>query len=122
MNRTSSNAQNVHGWERAASLAGGLYLLGKGLRRGGLGGLLQLAMGGMALSRGVTGRCEAKRIFSEINEQAAMAEGTSRHLPLEQSETDRQRMRRNAEAATATATVTGNQGLETPAGGSTGLG
>lgn len=124
MNSTSSNrsSHNVHGWERAASLAGGLYLVGKGLRRGGLGGLLQLAMGGMALTRGITGHCEAKRIFNEIDEQAGMAEGTSRHLPLEPSESDRQRLRNNARAATATATVTGNTGLETPAGGSTGLG
>lgn len=125
MNRTTSShqtAQNVHGWERAASLAGGLLLLGKGLRRGGLGGMLELAMGGMALGRGMTGRCEAKRLLTEISEQAAMAEGTSRHMPLEQSESDRQRLRSNAQAATANTAVTGQQGLDTPAGGSTGLG
>jgi hypothetical protein len=57
--------QNVHGWERTASVAGGLMLLGKGLRRGGVSGLLQLAMGGMALARGISGRCEAKRILTE---------------------------------------------------------
>ena len=46
--------QNVHGWERAASLAGGLVMMGKGLRRGGLIGLAELAMGGMALARGIS--------------------------------------------------------------------
>lgn len=57
--------QNVHGWERTASVAGGLMLLGKGLRRGGLRGMLQLAVGGLALARGVSGRCEAKRMLTE---------------------------------------------------------
>lgn len=67
MNRLFNNTtpQNVHGWERTASVAGGLVLLGKGLRRGGVSGLLQLAMGGMALARGISGRCEAKRILTE---------------------------------------------------------
>jgi len=103
---------NVHGWERAASIAGGLYFLGKGLGRGGLGGILQLAMGGMALARGITGHCEAKRVLCELNEQAGMAEGTSRSMPL-QREHDQQ-LKDNAQAATATATVTGNDSLDNP--------
>lgn len=116
MNRTSANhaSQNVHGWERAASIAGGLYFLGKGLGRGGLGGLLQLAMGGMALARGFTGRCEAKRVLCEVNEHAKMAEGNSRSMPLERSETDKERLEVNAQAATGTATVTGNDSLTSP--------
>lgn len=116
MTRTSSNptSQNVHGWERAASIAGGLYFLGKGIGRGGLGGLLQLAMGGMALARGVTGHCEAKRVLCEVNDQAKMAEGNYRSMPLEHSEADRQRMKANAQAATSTATVTGNDSLINP--------
>lgn len=71
MNRLFDKAapQNVHGWERTASVAGGLMLLGKGLRRGGLRGMLQLAMGGMAVARGITGRCEAKRILTETEHQ-----------------------------------------------------
>ena len=28
--------QNVHGWERIGSLAGGVLMMGKGLRRGGV--------------------------------------------------------------------------------------
>ncbi|HCJ30548.1 MAG TPA: DUF2892 domain-containing protein [Pseudomonas sp.] len=116
MTRTSSNqaSQNVHGWERAASIAGGLYFLGKGIGRGGLGGLLQLAMGGMALARGVTGHCEAKRVLCEVNEQAKMAEGNSRSMPLERNEADEARLKSNAQAPTGTATVTGNDSLTNP--------
>jgi hypothetical protein len=73
-------SQNVHGWERTASVAGGLMLLGKGLRRGGVGGLLQLAMGGMALARGISGRCEAKRMLTEQD-----------HVHQQQDVTDKQR-------------------------------
>jgi len=79
--------QNVHGWERTASVAGGLVLLGKGLRRGGVSGLLQLAMGGMALARGISGRCEAKRILTEAeqphrNQDLANKQRYS-HMPLD---------------------------------------
>lgn len=71
MNRLFNKAapQNVHGWERTASLAGGLMLMGKGLRRGGITGIVQLAMGGMALARGISGRCEAKRLLTENDQQ-----------------------------------------------------
>src|SRR3546814_10698803 len=64
--------QNVHGWERAASLAGGLVMIGKGLRRGGLIGTAELAMGGMALARGISGRCEAKRMLAEMESKPAL--------------------------------------------------
>ncbi|HCC60941.1 MAG TPA: DUF2892 domain-containing protein [Pseudomonas sp.] len=119
MFRTSSNhaSQNVHGWERAASIIGGLYFLGKGLGRGGVGGVLQLAVGGMALARGISGQCEAKRMLDDVNEQARMAEGNSRSMPLERSEADDVRLRTNAQAATGTATVTGNDSLENPRAG-----
>ncbi|CAD5107729.1 YgaP-like transmembrane domain [Zestomonas carbonaria] len=56
---------NVHGWERAACLGGGALLIGKGLRRGGLLGLLELAVGGIGLARGITGQCPAKRYLAE---------------------------------------------------------
>ncbi|MBB3101757.1 hypothetical protein FHR87_000117 [Azomonas macrocytogenes] len=67
-NPLSNNAteHNVHGWERTASLAGGLLFIGKGLRRGGLGGLLELALGGAALTRGLTGHCRAKQALNEL--------------------------------------------------------
>ncbi|MCG6538662.1 DUF2892 domain-containing protein [Pseudomonas sp. KSR10] len=89
MNRLFDKAppQNVHGWERSASVAGGLVLLGKGLRRGGISGLLQLAMGGMALARGISGRCEAKRILTEVEQRTRHQNVTDKqrysHMPLD---------------------------------------
>ncbi|NVZ68502.1 YgaP family membrane protein [Pseudomonas costantinii] len=52
--------QNVQGWERIGSVAGGVMMVGKGLRRGGIFGLIQVAIGGMALVRGVTGHSSLK--------------------------------------------------------------
>lgn len=77
--------QNVHGWERTASVAGGLMLLGRGLRRGGVSGLMQLAMGGMALARGISGRCEAKRILTETDQPQPDLAKKQRysHMPLD---------------------------------------
>lgn len=79
--------QNVHGWERTASVAGGLMLLGKGLRRGGLSGMLQLAMGGMALARGMSGRCEAKRILTEMEHEPQHQDVANKqrysHMPMD---------------------------------------
>ncbi|WP_338571379.1 DUF2892 domain-containing protein [Pseudomonas canadensis] len=52
--------QNVHGWERIGSVAGGVMMVGKGLRRGGIFGLIQVAIGGVALARGFTGHSSLK--------------------------------------------------------------
>lgn len=49
-------AHTVQGLERASSVAGGVIMIGKGLRRGGLFGLIQVAIGGAALAHGITGR------------------------------------------------------------------
>ena len=57
----ASNEINVTGMERVASVAGGALLVGKGLRKGGLFGLISLAMGGAAIYRGMTGHCEMKK-------------------------------------------------------------
>lgn len=87
MNQILENnpSQNVHGWERTASLVGGLILLGEGFRRGGVGGWLQLGVGGMALVRGMTGRCELKRILTETPVRLASADPIQRyaHMPLD---------------------------------------
>jgi uncharacterized membrane protein len=48
---------NVGDTERWASVLGGGALVGYGLSRGGLGGLLLAALGGGLLYRGVTGHC-----------------------------------------------------------------
>jgi hypothetical protein len=57
--------QNVQGWERIGSLAGGILMMGKGLRRGGIFGLVQLAIGGAVLARGITGHCSAKSLVEK---------------------------------------------------------
>ncbi|WP_339842533.1 hypothetical protein [uncultured Halopseudomonas sp.] len=67
MQQSSKSDQplNVEGFERFASVAGGLVLLGKGVRRGGLLGILQFAAGAMVLARGASGRCELKKTLAE---------------------------------------------------------
>src|SRR5690606_26059878 len=55
---------NVQGLERAVSGVGGVALLAMALRRGGLFGLLQAAVGTGLLVRGVTGHCSAKRMLA----------------------------------------------------------
>ena len=57
--------QNVQGWERIGSLAGGVLMMGKGVRRGGFLGLIQLAIGGAVLARGITGHCSAKTLLEK---------------------------------------------------------
>jgi len=100
---------NVHGWERASSLAGGALMLTKGLRHGGLVGLLQAAVGGLALARGLSGHCSAKawlqRHRSELNELRTDIERSAAELAVLQA---------SADAATRTATVTGNTSLKDP--------
>ncbi|MDB6145027.1 MAG: Protein of uncharacterized function [Pseudomonas sp.] len=65
--------QNVQGWERAASLAGGIVMMGKGLRRGGLFGLIELAIGGAVLARGITGHCGAKSLLEKSRSDISKA-------------------------------------------------
>ncbi len=65
--------QNVQGWERIGSLAGGVLMMGKGLRRGGLFGLVQLALGGAVLARGITGHCSAKALLEKSRSDMAQA-------------------------------------------------
>ena len=55
-----NDSKNVHGLERIGSVAGGVMMVGKGLRRGGIFGLIQVAIGGVALVRGVTGHSSLK--------------------------------------------------------------
>lgn len=108
----SRPVQNVHGWERAGSLAGGVLMMGKGLRRGGIIGLAQLAIGGMALARGITGHCSAKTLLEKNRQNLHNARAR-----IEQAGDELSRMKANAEAATGTATVTGNDSLSSPKAG-----
>ena len=55
-----NDSKNVHGLERLGSVAGGVMMVGKGLRRGGIFGLIQVAIGGVVLARGITGHSSLK--------------------------------------------------------------
>ncbi|CAI8796324.1 DUF2892 family protein [Pseudomonas sp. IT-P253] len=104
--------QNVQGWERIGSLAGGVVMIGKGLRRGGVFGLIQVAIGGVALARGITGHSSAKSLLEkshqDMNNVRAKIQRTGEELS---------QLKANAEAATRTATVTGNDSLKSPKAG-----
>lgn len=107
---TASTAEtNVRGWERAGSLAGGLVLVGKGIRRGGLFGLVQIALGGVALTRGFTGRSKTKELLAKGREELDGLRGN-----IERAGDQLKELKANADVATNTATVTGNDTLDTP--------
>lgn len=75
---TAAPQRNVQGWERAASIGGGLLLLVKGARKGGVLGLVNMGIGGMGLLRGISGHCEAKRVFNRVASPSPAARlGTS---------------------------------------------
>jgi uncharacterized membrane protein len=67
------NQQNVGNWERALSIAIGLAAIGKGVRRGGVTGWLEVAAAVLVVKRGLTGHCKLKEAFSGL-EQAAVSE------------------------------------------------
>lgn len=105
-------AQNVQGWERIGSLAGGVVMVGKGLRRGGVFGLLQVAIGGVAMARGITGHSSAKSFLEKSRQDMVNARAR-----IERAGAELSRLKANAEAATKTATVTGNDSLKSPKAG-----
>jgi uncharacterized membrane protein len=57
--RRTENAVNVGQTERTASTIGGAVLAGIGLTKGGLEGLLLMAVGGALAYRGYSGHCAA---------------------------------------------------------------
>ncbi|MGL6242903.1 YgaP family membrane protein [Pseudomonas sp.] len=101
--------QNVHGWERVGSLAGGVLMMGKGLRRGGIFGLIQVAIGGVALARGITGHSSAKSLLEKSRQDMNTV-----RAKIERAGEELSKLKANAEAATHTATVTGNDSLKSP--------
>lgn len=104
--------QNVHGWERAASLAGGVLMMGKGLRRGGFLGLVQLAIGGAVLARGITGHCGAKSLIEQSRSDMNKARSRIERVGAKLSQ-----LKTNAEVATEAAAVTGNDSLKSSKAG-----
>lgn len=104
--------QNVQGWERIGSLAGGVLMMGKGVRRGGFLGLIQLAIGGAVLARGITGHCSAKSLMEKGRSDLQSARSTIERASAELSE-----LQANAEKAVKTATVNGIDALTEPKSG-----
>ncbi|KAB0502444.1 YgaP family membrane protein [Pseudomonas moorei] len=105
----TNTEQNVQGWERIGSLAGGVVMVGKGLRRGGIFGLIQVAIGGVALARGITGHSSAKSLLEKSRQDMDNV-----RAKIQRAGEDLSRLKANAEAATKTATVTGNDSLKSP--------
>ena len=101
--------QNVQGWERIGSLAGGVLMMGKGVRRGGFLGLIQLAIGGAVLARGITGHCSAKSLMEKGRSDLQSARSTIERAGAELSE-----LQANAEKAVKTTTVNGIDALTEP--------
>ena len=101
--------QNVQGWERIGSIAGGAVMVGKGLRRGGIFGLIQVAIGGVALARGITGHSSAKSLLEKSRQDMDNV-----RAKIQRAGEELKTLKANAEAATKTATVTGNDSLSSP--------
>ena len=93
--------QNVHGWERIGSVAGGVMMVGKGLRRGGIFGLIQVAIGGVALARGFTGHSSLK----DKLEQGRQEMNTVR-TKIERAGAELKNLKTKAEVAAEKATKT----------------
>ena len=101
--------QNVQGWERIGSLAGGVVMMGKGLRRGGVFGLIQVAIGGVVLARGITGHSSVKSLLEKSRQDM-----NNVRARIQRAGEELNQLKANAEAATKTATVTGNDSLKSP--------
>ncbi|MEO6676670.1 MAG: DUF2892 domain-containing protein [Pseudomonas sp.] len=104
--------QNVEGWERIGSLAGGVVMMGKGLRRGGVFGLIQVAIGGVALARGITGHSSVKSLLEKSRQDM-----NSVRARIQRAGDELNQLKAAAEAATKTATVTGSDSLKSPKAG-----
>ena len=102
----TSQDKNVHGLERASSLAGGALMVSKGLRHGGLVGLLQIAVGGLALARGLSGHCATKAWWQRHRQEYHRLRSD-----IEHSAAELEALKASAEAATRGVTVTGKDPL-----------
>lgn len=103
---TASSQHNVHGLERVSSLAGGALMFSKGMRHGGLVGLLQMVVGGLAVARGVSGHCSTKAWWQRHRQEYQRL-----RADIERSATELEALRASADAATQGVTVTGKDPL-----------
>ncbi|EKG30960.1 YgaP family membrane protein [Pseudomonas avellanae] len=101
--------QNVQGWERIGSLAGGVLIMGKGVRRGGFLGLIQLAIGGAVLARGISGHCAAKSLVEKGRSDLNSARST-----IERAGAELSNLKDDAEKAVKKAAVKGVEALTEP--------
>ncbi|BAQ73206.1 MULTISPECIES: YgaP family membrane protein [Pseudomonas] len=106
---SSQPTQNVQGWERIGSLAGGVVMLGKGLRRGGLFGLIQVAIGGVALARGISGHSSAKSLLEKGRQDLHQV-----RTKIERAGDELRNLKANAEAAGRNAKAASNDAVKTP--------
>jgi uncharacterized membrane protein len=97
----SPATQNVHGWERIGSVAGGVVMMGKGLRRGGFFGLVQVAIGGVALARGISGHSSAKALLEKSRQEMNTV-----RTKIERAGEELRKLKTKAEVATEKATNT----------------
>jgi uncharacterized membrane protein len=102
-------SHNVQGWERAGSLLVGVASVVKGVRRGGVFGLIQLAIGGAALARGFTGHSRVKSVLEKSRQDM-----DSVRAQIERAGEQLSKLKDNAKAATESATVTGDDSLKSP--------
>jgi len=103
--------QNVQGWERIGSLAGGVLMMGKGLRRGGIFGLVQLAIGGAVLARGITGHCSAKALLDKSRSEMDVARAR-----IEEAGAELSKLKTKAEVAAEEAVVKSIDAVSGPKG------
>lgn len=66
IHNATTSQHNVHGLERVGSLAGGALMFSKGLRHGGLIGLLQMVVGALRWHAGSAGIARPRRGGSGI--------------------------------------------------------
>lgn len=57
------HTNNVEGTERLLSLAIGAMGVKSGIKQGGIGGLVKIALGAMVAKRGLTGHCQLKSLL-----------------------------------------------------------
>lgn len=67
-------SSDLSGVERLLSGALGGWLVARGLRKGGFFGLLGLAVGGVAIARGGSGQCAAKRALAPTPYESQLAD------------------------------------------------